>query len=86
MGGEERGTTGIIKKKRQTATITYIDDYHLVVATCYYDCIRDTKERYTLQKGCLRCVWCTRSENDTYQHDVVYFILIFNQNDKNVYF
>ena len=44
------------KKKRQTATITYIDDYHLVVATCYYDCIRDTKERYTLQKGCLRCV------------------------------
>ena len=28
----------------------------------------------------------TRSENGTYQHDVVYFILIFNQNDKNVYF
>ena len=28
----------------------------------------------------------TRSENGTYQHDVVYLILIFNQNDKNVYF
>ena len=30
--------------------------------------------------------YLTRSENGTYQHDVVYYILIFNQNDKNVYF
>ena len=42
------------------------------------NCKRECGER--------RGVRITRSENGTYQHDVVYLILIFNQNDKNVYF